>query len=196
MDQLRAFFEELALEWDGQQPPDRVEILTRLLMPFDDCFSGMALDVGTGTGALIPILWERYPGCRIVSLDLATEMLRRARRRCPQADLTQADVHTLPFRTGAFQTVVCHNSFPHFWRKQDALRELRRVIVPGGILLILHDLGREEVNAVHQSARSSIIHQDLLPTAVELTKYLEEAGFSQDCLEDCADHFVVSAEAV
>lgn len=196
MHRLRAFFEQLALEWDGQQPLDRDATLNRLLQPFDAYFHGAVLDVGTGTGALIPILQARYPGCRIVSLDLATEMLRRARRRCLQASLVQADVHALPLRANAFHTVVCHNSFPHFWYKQAALGELHRVTAPGGRLLILHDLSRKEVNAIHGGAQAEVIHQDLLPPGAELAGWLEESGFRPDVVEDCASHYIVTAVAV
>lgn len=198
MDRLREFFEKLALEWDGQQPPARDEILNRLLIPFDNCFpaAGMILDVGTGTGALIPILHMRYPGCRVISMDLATAMLQRARRRSPESNLAQADVHTLPFQNGVFATVVCHNSFPHFWYKLDALRELRRVSAPGGRLLILHDLSRQDVNAVHSGAQDEIIHQDLLPPGVDLVEWLQQTGFLPDVVDDCPDHYIVTAAAV
>ncbi|MFN2226332.1 MAG: class I SAM-dependent methyltransferase, partial [Anaerolineae bacterium] len=90
--ELRAYFEELATSWDGLQPPDREERLRRLLAPFAPALetSTAILELGTGTGALIPCLWERAPGARLVSVDLAGEMLRRARQRCPDAAVVQA----------------------------------------------------------------------------------------------------------
>jgi ubiquinone/menaquinone biosynthesis C-methylase UbiE len=198
MDPLRAFFEQLALEWNAQQPPDRDEALNRLLTPFDARFpgSGAVLDVGTGTGALIPVLQKRYPALTIVSIDLATAMLRFARQRCSQANLVQADVHWLPFRDQVFSTVVCHNSFPHFWRKVDALHELRRATVLGGHLLILHDLSRQEVNSIHQSASAEVIRQDLLPPGEELAQWLLQTGFMPLDVQDGGDRYIVSARAV
>jgi ubiquinone/menaquinone biosynthesis C-methylase UbiE len=198
MHRLRAFFEELALDWDAQQPPGRDAIIEGLLEPFDVRFpeGASVLDVGTGTGALIPILQKRYPGRGIVSMDLAAAMLQRARQRCPHSNLVQADVHVLPFKPGSFSTVVCHNSFPHFWRKQVALQELRRVIQTGGSLLILHDLSREEVNAVHGGAQAEIIHQDLLPEGGELAGWLQQSGFLPDCVDDGPEYYIVTATAV
>jgi demethylmenaquinone methyltransferase/2-methoxy-6-polyprenyl-1,4-benzoquinol methylase len=196
--QLRAFFERLALEWDAQQPLERDTILNRLLTSFDSRFpeAGMVLDVGTGTGALIPIMQKRYPDCRIVSIDLATAMLQRARQRSPLSNLVQADVHILPFDISIFSTVICHNSFPHFWRKQAALQELRRVIRTGGSLLILHDLSREEVNAIHQGAQAEIIHQDVLPEGSELVGWLKRSSFLPDRVDDAPEHYIVTATAV
>jgi ubiquinone/menaquinone biosynthesis C-methylase UbiE len=132
----RAFFEDLAARWDAQQPPDRHEVLQRLLAPFAaELGAAQAiLEVGSGTGALIPCLRERASAARLVSIDLAHAMLWRARRRCPDAALVQADVHRLPFiqQMGAFDLVVCHNSFPHFADKSTALCELRGCSYPAG----------------------------------------------------------------
>jgi ubiquinone/menaquinone biosynthesis C-methylase UbiE len=193
MDPLRAFFEDLAGRWDEQQPADRQEVLRGLLAPFAaELGAAQAiLEVGSGTGALIPCLRERAPAARLVSIDLAHAMLWRARRRCPDAALVQADVHRPPFtqRAGAFDVAVCHNSFPHFADMPSALRELRRVLAPGGCLLILHDLSRAEVNAIHSGAGAPIQH-DLLPPGEETRRMLVRAGFVDAQVEDTADHYV------
>jgi len=190
VDDLRAFFERLAEEWDTQQPPDREEQLRRLLEPFGDLLqqAQAVLEVGTGTGALIPLLRESAPIARVVSIDLAHAMLRRARRRCPDALLVQADAHRLPFPPAAFDRVICHNTFPHFRDKPAALAELARVLAPGGYLLILHDLGRKQVNAIHQGVGGAI-GNDLLPSGDELAHLLQAAGFSPLEIEDGAEHY-------
>lgn len=197
MNDLRAFFEDLAERWDAQQPPDRQDVLRRLLAPFTAKLgtARAILEVGSGTGALIPCLRERAPAARLVSIDLAHAMLRRARRRCPDAALVQADVHRPPFiqQAGAFDLAVCHNSFPHFADKPSALRELARVLAPGGRLLILHDLSRAEVNAIH-GGTGPPIHHDLLPPGEEARRMLLEAGFSDVWVEDVPAHYMVSGQ--
>lgn len=75
-----------------------------------------------------------------------------------------------------FDLAVCHNSFPHFADMPSALRELARVLAPGGCLLILHDLSREQVNAIHGGAGPPI-HHDLLPPGEETRQMLLRAGF-------------------
>jgi len=191
--ELRAFFEDLAQRWDAQQSPDRHEVLRRLLSPFSaELGAAQAiLEVGTGTGALIPCLRERAPAAWLVSIDLAHAMLKRARQRSSDATLVQADAHRLPFaqRAGVFDLAVCHNSFPHFADVPSALRELARVLVPGGCLLILHDLGRVQVNAIHSSAGPPI-HHDLLPPGEEARRILIGAGFVDAQVADTKDHYV------
>jgi ubiquinone/menaquinone biosynthesis C-methylase UbiE len=192
---LRAFFEDLASRWDEQQPAGRHEMLRGLLAPFAaelDAAQAI-LEVGSGTGALIPCLKERAPGARLVSIDLAHAMLWCARRRYPDAALVQADVHRLPFgqRTGVFDLAVCHNSFPHFADIPSALRELKRVLAPGGWLLILHDLSRAEVNAIHSGAGGAI-GNDLLPPGEETRRMLVRAGFVNVQGEDTDEHYLVT----
>ncbi len=190
MDPRRPFFERLAEEWDAQQPPGREEQLRRLLAPHHDHLQDAraVLEVGTGTGALIPLLREHAPTARTVSVDLAHAMLQRAQSRCPDAWLIQADVHHLPFLAGAFDRIVCHNVFPHFRDRRTALAELARVLSPGGVLLILHDLDREQVNAIHQGV-GGVIGDDLLPTGAELFLLLVETGFCKVEIEDGPNHY-------
>jgi ubiquinone/menaquinone biosynthesis C-methylase UbiE len=198
MDELCAFFESLASEWDAQQPPDRTTLLNRLLTPFAQVFENAKaiLEVGTGTGALIPCLQGWATTANLVSIDLAGEMLRHARQRCPEAIVAQADVHHLPFVMPGFDLVVCHNSFPHFVDKPAALLNLWCALQPGGHLLILHDLGREQVNAIHQGARASVIHNDLLPAGVETRQMLIQAGFSDAQVWDAEDRYVAVASRI
>jgi ubiquinone/menaquinone biosynthesis C-methylase UbiE len=197
MNDLRAFFEDLAGRWDGFQPPDREEVLRRLLAPFAPLLSasGTILEVGTGTGALIPCLREGAPGARLVSVDLAGEMLRRARQRCPDAAVVQADVHRPPFAALGFDLVICHNSFPHFADKPAALNALARLLRPGGHLLILHDLSREKVNAIHSSGGAAI-QNDLLPPGEETGRMLVQAGFGDVQVEDSDERYMVAGRRV
>ena len=132
MDELRAFFESIAAGWDAHQTPGRAAVLNRLLAPFSQVIENAKtiLEVGTGTGALIPCLQDRAATAALVSIDLAGEMLKRARQRCPEAMVVQADVHHLPFVMPGFDLVVCHNSFPHFTDKPAALGSLLRALQP------------------------------------------------------------------
>lgn len=91
------------------------------------------LDVGTGTGRISIPLMER--GADLVGCDLSAKMLRRLQEKFPSARIAQSDAARLPFRENQFEAVltvhVMHLIPP--WR--EALREFRRVLVPGGIYL-------------------------------------------------------------
>jgi ubiquinone/menaquinone biosynthesis C-methylase UbiE len=106
-------------------------------------FAGMAgqlLDVGIGTGRNC----EFYPPAAIVSgIDTSPAMLARARHRCPalaaSGRLYQMDVTALEFPTCSFDAAVASFLFCVLPDELQvpALRELRRVVKPGGIIRLL-----------------------------------------------------------
>jgi len=189
----RLFFEHLAQEWDDRQPADRQEILDQLISRVSHFVydTGLLLEVGTGTGGLIPVLKKHFPKSLIISIDFANAMLMRAQRY--NGRVVQADVHHLSFPERYFSSVICHNSFPHFKDKLQSLKEIRRVLLPESNLLLLHELSRERVNYIHQTARAVEIHQDLLPSGEELARLFLQAGFEPAIIEDAPDHYVACA---
>jgi SAM-dependent methyltransferase len=98
---------------------------------------GVALDVGCGSGQTMAWLRSLYPGWRYVGLDVAAEGLRAA--RAIDEDVLQASALALPFPAGSADLVVTldvvqHLPFPD--GDLAALREMRRVLRPGGVLLL------------------------------------------------------------
>lgn len=115
------------------------------------------LDVGTGT-ALIPIeLCRQSPALHVLGIDLAREMLRRGRQNVRRATcagsiaLARMDAKRLPFPDGAFRGVVSNSIVHHIPQPLDVLREMTRVLAPGGLLFV-RDLARpataEEVERI------------------------------------------------
>jgi ubiquinone/menaquinone biosynthesis C-methylase UbiE len=95
---------------------------------------GRTLDIGTGTGRNLP----RYAnGVRAVGLDPDRVLLRRAHRRGRDIPLVVGRAEALPFRDGAFDTVVSGLVFCGVADPVQGLREVRRVLGPGGTLRML-----------------------------------------------------------
>lgn len=193
-DAIRTFFEGRAPTWNDHMPPDLDDDLRAMLAPFlaDVETAESVLEIGTGTGALIPHLLAAIPAGRLLSVDLAHGMVIRARQRAPQARLLQADAHHLPGADAAFDVVLCHNSYPHFADRTRALAEIRRVLRPGGRLLILHNNSRERVNAIHSGAGDAVAH-DLLPPGETLRDRLQNAGYADVWVEDTPEHYFARA---
>jgi SAM-dependent methyltransferase len=93
------------------------------------------LDVGCGAGLALRFAADR--GADVSGLDAATGMLEYARRRVPGAELVHGEIQSLPFADDAFDVVTGFNSFQYAADPVAALREARRVTVPGGRILAL-----------------------------------------------------------
>jgi ubiquinone/menaquinone biosynthesis C-methylase UbiE len=98
------------------------------------------LDVGSGAGQIIQHLLEfADSGAQITGVDLSHQMLRRARRRLKsdRPMLVAADLSALPFADESFDGVTCGYVLEHLPDPRIGLRELARVLIPGGRMLLL-----------------------------------------------------------
>ena len=114
----------------------------RLFRPgaFDLAGAKRILDAGCGAGQFTEIVLESCdPDAAITCFDLSLEMLRRGRKKL-ESDRPMpaaADITRLPYRDGSFDCVICGWVLEHLPDPQLGLREISRVIEPGGRLLIL-----------------------------------------------------------
>lgn len=95
------------------------------------------LDVGCGTGMLSERLLGAFPSCRLTGVDLSPAMVERARARLAgRAEVREADAERLPFHDGAFDLVVCNDSFHHYPDPDRAAFQMWRVLRKGGALVL------------------------------------------------------------
>ena len=134
---------------------------------------GLTLEVAVGTGlnlALYP------PDVRLVGLDLTPEMMRFAIDRASELERTVAwcegDAQVLPFRDGTFDTVVATYAMCSVPDLPLTIREMHRVLVPGGRLLLLDHV------------RSSVAPFRWLQRALELMPSRNPEELTRRPLED------------
>jgi len=115
------------------------------------------VDVGTGTGALLPILAQA--AARVMAVDQSQALLERAQRRCLEAgcrnvSFQRADVQALPFPDGVFAAAYTSMVLHHVDDPGRALAELARVVRPGGRVVVLdftsHNLGWMQDELAHR----------------------------------------------
>lgn len=95
---------------------------------------GATLEVGCGTGLNLP----HYPAdAVVVALEPEADALARARRRAPGVLFVRGSAEALPFREGAFQTVVSSLVFCSVPRPEVGLAEVKRVLADQGQLRML-----------------------------------------------------------
>lgn len=94
------------------------------------------LDVACGTGIAARVAKERVPGAHAGGVDRSADMLAVARASAPGLAWCRADAGALPLADAAFDAVVCQHGLQFFPDKARAVREMRRVLAPGGRLAI------------------------------------------------------------
>ena len=95
------------------------------------------LDVACGTGALTEAVAERVsPGGTVLGLDANRAMLAVARRKHPDIEWHDGRAESLPFVDGSFDAVVSQFGLMFFEDRVAALREMQRVLRPGGRLAV------------------------------------------------------------
>ncbi len=122
------------------------------------------LDIGCGTGHFTGLLRARFKRARIVALDIATSMTEMAKkkhaRRLPwqaKMQFATADALSLPFPDAAFDLVCSNLALQWVVQPQQMLAEMRRVLAPGGFML-LSTFGRRTLSELRQSL-ASIKHE-------------------------------------
>ncbi|RSN70467.1 methyltransferase domain-containing protein [Actinomadura sp. WAC 06369] len=97
------------------------------------------LDVGCGPGSITAGLAERVAPGRVVGVDAAGTAVAEARAAAGGAanlEFAVGDVHDLRFDDGAFDVVHAHQVLQHIADPVGALREMRRVAKPGGVVAV------------------------------------------------------------
>ena len=91
------------------------------------------LDVGCGPGRLLAPLADAH---EMTGSDISPEMLEEARLSCPPSvQLVEADARSLPFPDASFDALIALDLLTHLPDIESGLRELARVVVPGGLLV-------------------------------------------------------------
>ena len=94
------------------------------------------LDACCGTGDLARAAWSNGAG-HVIGVDFSERMLERARRKVPELEWVQADLLALPFDDASFDAAVVGFGIRNVESLEAGIRELRRVLRPGGRLGIL-----------------------------------------------------------
>ena len=159
----KEFFNERADDWDSMSIHDqsKVEYITDLLKIEED---DSILDVGTGTGVMVPYYLERIGTGHVTAVDFSENMIAVARTKYPESGrLTYRVMDIYDMKdTAVYDKVVCYSCFPHFPDPMRAMEVLSRSLRKGGTVCIAHSSSKEHINHVHETGGSEIC-TDYLP---------------------------------
>ena len=171
------FFDSVAQNWDNICRHDQ----RKLDMIFEQIgvFKGAkVLDVGCGTGILIPRIFDAIgEEGSLVAVDYSEKMLKIAKSKHKFSNLKFLcdDISCVKFKENHFDFIICYSVFPHFTDKKKTLTHLVKALKIGGKLCIAHSEAREAINQMHEKTNAAVAGHKLLP-ANEVVAVVEEIG--------------------
>ena len=129
-------FDKQAEKYDSKYGTHAMALYDDILEKLDHFSFDDLLDIGCGTGNLLSLISSKYKS-NLTGIDLSPEMLEIAHNKLgKKADLILGDSENLPFEPESFDMIICTDSFHHYPRPNHVLKGIRKVLKPGGSLLI------------------------------------------------------------
>ena len=191
----RGFFNEKAEVWDeiSVHNLEKVQYISELL---DIRGDDRILDVGTGTGIMIPF-YERYlVDGSVVTVDHSEKMIEVAcskypEKKHPMISFLVSDVYELKYYAD-FDLIVCYSCFPHFVNQLLALKILSRALKKGGRLAVAHSDSAKKINGVHMNCGAEI-GNDFLPSMELLKRMMKDSGLAVTFERNDENYFICLA---
>ncbi|MBI1956714.1 MAG: methyltransferase domain-containing protein [Acidobacteria bacterium] len=136
------------------------------------------LEVGCGEGWAARLLAPLVPEGLVVGLDVSDAMIRKARAQSAVLEnilLLWADAEEIPWQEKFFTKVLCIETFYYLEHPEKALREIYRVLSPGGSVWIVNHLSKENEFTLRWLADLKVPMQ--LMTAAEYGELFPRCGF-------------------
>lgn len=190
----REFFDKIAGTWDENEVLSTPIKINQVLDYFDLHENQDILDLGTGTGVLLPFITQRIgENGKILAVDFSEGMLSQAKRK--YSNLTP----TLSFRNldfendlipGQFDRIILYCVYPHLHSPVETLKWLEKVnLKEEGLISIAFPTGPDFINNIHKERHSD---SDILPSAEILTQYLVSNGLDAYVASDSEECYVVN----
>ncbi len=197
-------FDKAAAKFDDNDPSvynmcrkDYPDVLAEVV---SKPFEGL-LDAGCGTGAMLGMFKKDYPDKNYTGIDLSEKMIETARKkRLEGVQFVAGDCENLPFPDNSFDVVTCSMSFHHYPNPEKFFMSLRRVLRPGGRLvlrdmassngLVMWFINNIEIPLVNRILKKGDVHcytkADIIKlcnaSSLKLERYEMRKGFRLHCV--------------
>jgi demethylmenaquinone methyltransferase/2-methoxy-6-polyprenyl-1,4-benzoquinol methylase len=184
----------MAAKWDTICKHDTVKI-NNIISISEINKGAKILDVGTGTGILIPFLRQKVgEEGEITAIDVSENMLEVAQRKYTYNNVffVCKDVLQAGFPNEYYDFIICYSVFPHFNNKETAITVMAKYLKMGGKFIICHSQSRETINNLHKDA-SEAVAKDNLPSMEVIKGFFRNMGLKTITEIDNNEMFVIIA---
>jgi ubiquinone/menaquinone biosynthesis C-methylase UbiE len=193
------FDSEVESDWSSKEyDQDELIKIERILQAGSIREGSRVVEPGCGTGRLTLIIAERIgPSGLVVANDISPMMVENAEKRLRGSSnvrLTWGTIEEAKLEHASFDTVICHNVFPHFDDKAKAVLKLRSALKPSGVFVVSHFMNSAGINDLHRKTNPAVA-SDFLPPADEMRKIFESAGMNVEFVHDDENGYLLKAIA-
>ena len=182
------YFDVAAETWDTNfRNPRLLSFLEKLVPQFNLNVGQQVLDVGTGTGVLIPYLIKAVgPSGSVTAIDFSKKMVRKCKTKhshIKNLNITVGKIEETAFSAESFDAVICFGVFPHFENKKKALQNINRILKHNCKIVIAHALSSEELRNHHKKISEHVANATM-PKKNELIRLIMQTGFVEVNIRD------------
>jgi ubiquinone/menaquinone biosynthesis C-methylase UbiE len=177
----REWFDRTVQLFEPPLPKGVPERLARIVAAAGIRSGDSVLDVGSGTGILIPEI-RTYRPATIYACDLSERMLAQLRRNHAGVETVLSDVRDMTMPDESIDVVLINACYPNIADKPGAFTNLSRMMKPAGRLVVSHPLGRGFLAVLRKNTPYPL---DDFPTAYEAKRLLDPYGFTvRSCVDE------------
>jgi len=189
----KEFFNEHAAQWDSISVHD-LQKVRRIVSLLELSGHERILDVGTGTGIMIPFYEENLTSGSILAVDYSENMIKQAMMKYPESTHNRVkykvvDIYDMGMDE-KFDDVVCYSCFPHFPYQERAIHILAGHLEKDGKLMIAHSSSKKHINEVHKTG-GEVISNDFLPKIEDLKDMMINAGLEPIFEQDDEAYYII-----
>ncbi|MDS1002212.1 methyltransferase domain-containing protein [Clostridium sporogenes] len=190
----REFFNNLAEKWDSMcfHPKEKIEyILSKVDLKEGD----RILDIGSGTGVLIPYLENKISNSgNIAALDIAENMLKVSKEKNKYSNLEFIVGDFLEYESKkTFNCITAYSCYPHFKDKDRLADRAYDLLEEDGKLVIAHSESKEKINSRHKDVDHKI-KSHILPNIKYTAELMEKHNFKTIYVEDNEEFYIYIGE--
>jgi len=182
-EETKAYFDKHAPAWDSYERPGTGAVIEAILDRIGVSSADSVLDVGCGTGILLPHL-EKRGVKEMRAVDLSPEMVKEYLKKYPGRAVIAGDYEEPGlFAPGAFSKIIIYNAFPHFERREQVFENSYNNLRPGGGLYIVHSMSRADLDLLHKEAGEEVA-EHMLYSNTGFQRLYSAAGFEEISVDD------------
>ncbi|NEZ47487.1 class I SAM-dependent methyltransferase [Clostridium niameyense] len=192
----KEFFNSLAEEWDNicEHPKYKVDyVMSKIDLENGD----KVIDVGSGTGVLIPYIEEKIGSeGYVTAIDLAENMIKVSKRKNKFCNLEFIIDDFLNYNSKEkVDYIIAYSCYPHFKDKNKFFEKANSLLEVGGKIVIAHIENKELINSRHKEVDDKI-KSDILPNVKKTAQLVERHGFNAIYTEDSDEYYICIGEKI